>query len=475
MNSKEKETHSKNDQQMLVVNGSVSLPNSNCNSIVEQSIQTSSKLVSNYTNRSSNENTESASNSNENYDAVFDGATQTTSKSIISNYTIQSSKGEAFNQLKKPSSVDSQAIAEIPLKRKKRIHIIQEQFFFPKEIQTDLSLEDVEFLFEYYKDSVNERETMLLKLASLVIDFDFFKENNKKTLFYTGLPSWSLLNNFYELIKDYLPSHYNCKLSRFQMTALILMKLRLNLSFTDIGYRFQVDVSTASRYFQRGIYILFKLFNGSKIVHWPERNNLLINTPSYFRSAFKERITIIIDCFELFVERSSVLKALAQSFSVYKHHATLKFLIGITITGVIIFVSIGFGGRTSDNEITLKSGFLDNLEEGDVVLADKGFKIEDEVEEKGAFLRLPCFVKGGNQLHPTEIEHTRHIANIRIHVERVISILRQKFNICSDMAEMSAVSKVNDLFNRDFYDKIIFVCSSLVNICPSVVKNDFEM
>lgn len=289
------------------------------------------------------------------------------------------------------------------------------------------------------------------------------------------MPTWTLLNNFYELIKEYLPTHHNCKLSRFQMTALILMKLRLNLSFTDIGYRFQVDVSTASRYFQRGIYILHKLFYGSKMIHWPERNNLLINTPSYFRSAFREAITIIIDCFEIFIERSSVLKALAQSFSNYKHHTTLKFLIGISTTGVIIFVSIGFGGRTSDNEITLKSGFLDNLEEGDLVLADKGFKVEGQVEERGASLRLPCFVKGGKQLHPTEVEKTRHIANIRIHVERVISILRQKFNICSDMAEMSAVSKTNDLFDRDMYDKIIFICSSLVNICPSVVKNDFEM
>lgn len=336
--------------------------------------------------------------------------------------------------------------------------------------------EDIDLLFNYYKEAMEERNELLLKISTLVIGYDYFKGNNTKTRFYTGLSTWSLLKNLYELIESALPTHFNCKLTKFQMLVLTLMKLRLNLTFTDIGYRFQISVSTASRYFHRSIFILFKLFNNSKLVHWPlESENLLLNTPSYFRSTFKELITVIVDCFELFIECPSVLLAAAQGFSQYKHHITLKFLIGISITGVIIFISRGYGGRASDKKVSVDSGFLDKLQEGDLVLADKGFLIENEVRAEGASLRIPCFVRNGNQLDPYEIEQSRNYSSVRIHVERLISVVRQKFNICSDIAQMSAVSKQNDLFHNDLYDKIVFVCCSLVNICPSVVSSGFEI
>lgn len=363
----------------------------------------------------------------------------------------------------------------LPLK-KKRIHIIEERFFMPKEIQTELSSNDIDLLFQYYQEAADERDQLLTRIATLVINVDYFKGNDKKSRFYTGLTTWSLLESFFELVKDYLPSHFNCKLNRFQMVVLTLIKLRLNLTFTDLGYRFQVDETTAARYFYRCLYILHKIFSNTKLVHWPEeRENLLQNIPSYFRSTFKEQVTIIVDCFELFCESPTELRALAQGFSTYKHHETLKFLIGISITGVIIFISIAFGGRSSDKEIVKKSGFLDNLQEGDLVLADKGFLVNNEIEDKQASLRIPCFVRNKNQLHPKEVEVSRNYSRIRIHVERLINVLRRKFNICADTARMSAIAKENDLFAKDMYDKILLVCSALVNICPSVVNTDFEM
>ncbi len=57
---------------------------------------------------------------------------------------------------------------------------------------------------------------------------------------------------------------------------------------------------------------------------------------------FKEkyiRTTCIIDCSEIFIECPSSLSARAETFSNYKHHNTVKFLVAVSPTGAIIFVS----------------------------------------------------------------------------------------------------------------------------------------
>ena len=63
---------------------------------------------------------------------------------------------------------------------------------------------------------------------------------------------------------------------------------------------------------------------------------------------------------------------------------------------------------------------------GGIVLADRGFDTKDSVGLYHATVTLPAFTKGKKQLSGIEVEQTRHIANIRIHVELVIGNLTQK-------------------------------------------------
>jgi len=63
------------------------------------------------------------------------------------------------------------------------------------------------------------------------------------------------------------------------------------------------------------------------------------------------------------------------------------------------------------------------------VLADRGFDIADSVGTVQARLHIPAFTKGKRQLTATEVEDTPSIANVRIHVERIIGCVRQKFTI----------------------------------------------
>ena len=71
--------------------------------------------------------------------------------------------------------------------------------------------------------------------------------------------------------------------------------------------------------------------------------------------------------------------ARAQTFSNYKYHNTVIFLIGITPQGEKSFISKGWGGRVSDQHLTEKSGILDKLLAGDQVLAALGFSMQESV------------------------------------------------------------------------------------------------
>ena len=68
-----------------------------------------------------------------------------------------------------------------------------------------------------------------------------------------------------------------------------------------------------------------------------------------------------------------------------------KYLIGIAPQGMVTFISNGWGGRTSDKHIVEKSGLLDNLLPGDILMADRGFKISDDVAFYQAKLVIPDF------------------------------------------------------------------------------------
>ena len=103
----------------------------------------------------------------------------------------------------------------------------------------------------------------------------------------------------------------------------------------------------------------------------------------------------------------------------------------------------------------------------DVVLADRGFDIADSVAMMGAQLHIPSFTRGKAQLSAKEVESTRRIANVRIHVERVIGSLKQKYTVLQSTLPIEYLVSVDQ--KPPTIDKIATVCSALTNLCPPIV------
>jgi len=244
-----------------------------------------------------------------------------------------------------------------------------------------------------------------------------------------------------------------------------LMRLKLNMPVQDLAYRFGVSTSTVSRIFLVMIHILY--IRLKHLIYWPEREELQKTMPMEFRTHFSKKTAVIIDCFEIFIQRPKGLMARAQTWSNNKHNNTVKFLIGITPQGSISFLSSGWGGRASEKSITEGCGILGKLLPGDLVLADRDFDIADSVGVHCAEINIPAFMRGKAQLSAIDVETTRKIAHVRIHVKRVIGLVRNKFTILQDKLPIDYF--MNEKGSVPAIDKIATVCCALTNMNESVV------
>lgn len=171
------------------------------------------------------------------------------------------------------------------------------------------------------------------------------------------------------------------------------------------------------------------------------------------------------------------LLARAQTWSSYKHHNTVKVLIGITSQGTNSFVSKAWGGRTWDKCLIEQCGLLEKLLPGDLVFADHvfadhGFTIQQSLIFKKAEVAIPAFTHSKDQLDPVDVEGTRGIANVRIHVEQVIGLLRRKYTILNGILPIDFLNSNpsgSQEASTPMIDRIINVCVALVNLCPGII------
>lgn len=221
---------------------------------------------------------------------------------------------------------------------------------------------------------------------------------------------------------------------------------------------FGVSEQTGSRAFTT--WVCFLRLELKPWVRMPDVAEVRKYAPANFIKAGLENVAVVLDATELEIVRVWQTDLAHVLYSPYKHRPTGKYLVGITPAGAICFVSNMYGGRLSDTEIVVRSGFIEALEEkgfgaGYEIMADKGFNpIAKHLLRLGIKLTLPPSArKGEDQFTCVDAEECHRVANLRIHVERAIGALKHW-----------------RLLNTKFSSKTMDVIPSVVEVCASLVN-----
>lgn len=250
----------------------------------------------------------------------------------------------------------------------------------------------------------------------------------------------------------------SCDVSLPNRLLLFLVKLKLGLTYTALGVLFSVDRTTASRHFRAVLTTLTAATQ--KWIFRPPSSVIRATLPDCFKANYPE-CKMVIDCTEIRTEEPSSVCQQRVLYSNYKSGYTLKFLVAITPNGMICFCSKAYGGRLSDTHVTVDSGFLSVVQTGDVILADKGFPgIRAGLTDTDAVLVMPPFLSGNGQFTGQEVRDTYDIAQVRIHVERMIQRIKI-YHVLRTTVPISLIPLMSDIFH---------MCCVLANLQPAIIK-----
>ena len=306
------------------------------------------------------------------------------------------------------------------------------------------------------------------KQKAVHFGIDQIKHDDRLVAFYTGFSSYSIFLAFFFFLgpavnklrywgaKERARTRWRAmKLLPIDQLLMTLVRLRLNLKVVDLAFRFGASPAVVSRYFTTWICFLY---HHLKEINWmPSVEQVAGTLPPVCRERYPNTYAII-DGSEIFIETPSDLHIQSCTWSSYKHHNTAKFLVAVTPNGCVSFISPLYVGSISDVELTRASGFLAQLEQkyGIAIMADRGFTVKDMLKEIGVELNIPPFMEGRKQL---PVQEGRHIASVRIHVERAIG----------RMKNFSILKETMPILLAQLSNQIVCVCAYLTNFKPVLV------
>lgn len=287
--------------------------------------------------------------------------------------------------------------------------------------------------------------------------FHFLKSDSELSTF-TGIESFNILNIIIDLVKLVKPDDIKAKLSVQDKVLMTYVKLKQNLSYACLSIMFHCTAKQCQRIFTEMIHILSKCLKVA--IPWPSEEEISINLPQCFED-FKD-VRVVLDCTEIFLQKSKNLCCQLYTYSHYKGTYTCKFMTGVTPAGNISFISKPYGGRTSDKAIFEQSNLKNLLQPGNAVMVDRGFLIDDMCEMNGWKCIRPPFLKNKKQFTKSEAILTSKIACARVHIERSNQRIKT-FQIVGGRLPVNLVPVLEEIFT--------VICAT-VNLNSPILKDD---
>ncbi|XP_026285706.2 uncharacterized protein LOC113211529 [Frankliniella occidentalis] len=284
--------------------------------------------------------------------------------------------------------------------------------------------------------------------------------SDEKLFSTTGLPSVEFLDTVVIYFDKIAPENPRkpFHLSSRDRILLCMMKIKLALHFSTLGVFFEKSVQNVCNYFYDTVKVLAQLFKC--FVKWQSKDIILNNMPKCF--SYFTNTRVVLDCFELYVEKPKCVRCRVRLYSQYKKNYTVKVLLGVSPGGAITKVSKAYGGRASDKFITSDSGLYELCEFGDAIMVDKGFAIEDECQKYLLTMIRPPFLRQKGKFTRAEAVQCAKIARARVHVERVIQRIR----------EYSMLKNKLQWRLTPYIDDVLMIVCALVNLSPPVLADD---
>ena len=174
--------------------------------------------------------------------------------------------------------------------------------------QTELTSSTVTSIQEELFKRHSIIQDMTIALVQSVLCFCMESLQKEDTVrFYTGLLNFQILKAVFDhVVKSQLIS-MSQKFTPFQKFMLVLVKLCLNCASQNLAYHFRISTPVFSR-------ILLKWLTISNIklkslIFWPDHDALRKTMLDCFQASFGKKVAVVIDCFEIFCEHPSNLKA----------------------------------------------------------------------------------------------------------------------------------------------------------------------
>ncbi|XP_022808583.1 uncharacterized protein LOC111345558 [Stylophora pistillata] len=277
----------------------------------------------------------------------------------------------------------------------------------------------------------------------------------------TGLPTKEIFTIVVDYVAKYRDSiSYYCGWKVESITFedqifIALMKLRQNYTNLHLAQLFSCSVGTISNIVITFGHVFNRLLFDDLMRAISSRNKNKLCSPSSFSEFSSCRI--IIDCTDIEVATPSLMSQQNFTYSSHRGMNLFKVLTGLAPNGVLTYICDLYPGSISDKEIVQQSGLLNHFVPGDLILADKGFLIQDIVP-RGVSVNIPPFLEHG-KFTESEAKLTKSIARCCIHVERANARLKD-FKILRFVPP----------YLRSHMNKVFQLCGAIVNLQFPLIK-----